>query len=102
MNPDADVTYQTVNLFSSENVLSASFLIVHITLDEISLQFQSTNISLLHMYQAAHPSLPEFYRQFCADLNQHNVCTILVKIDVLNTSGAMICSYFGIVFVLIF
>ena len=32
------------------NVLSASFLIVHITFHEISLQFQSTNISLLHMY----------------------------------------------------
>ena len=39
MNPDADVTYQTVNLFSSDNVLFGSFLIVHITFDEISLQF---------------------------------------------------------------
>ena len=37
MNPDADVTYQTVNLFSSEiNVLSTSFLMFHITFDEIS------------------------------------------------------------------
>ena len=84
------------------NVLSASFLIVHITFDEISLQFQSTNISLLHMYRA-HLSLPELYRQCCGDLNQHNtVCTILVKIDVLDTCAAMICSYFGIVFALLF
>ena len=29
-------------------------------------------------------------------------CTILVKVDVLDTCGAMICSYFGIVFVLLF
>ena len=50
MNPDADVTYQTANLFTSDKCFSASFLIVHITFDEISLQFQSTNISLLHMY----------------------------------------------------
>ena len=53
------------------NVLSALFLIVHITFDEISLQFQSTNMSLLHMYRAR-LSLPELYRQCCADLNKHN------------------------------
>ena len=83
------------------NVLSASFLFVRITFDEISLQFQSTNISLLHMYRV-HQSLLELYRQCCADLNQHNtVCTILVKIDLLDTCGA-ICSYFGIVFLLVF
>ena len=29
-------------------------------------------------------------------------CTILVKIDVLDRYGAMICSYFGIVFLLLF
>ena len=29
-------------------------------------------------------------------------CTILVKIDVLDTCGAMICLYFGIVFLLLF
>ena len=75
------------------NVLFTSFLIVHIIFGEISLQFQSTNISLLHIYRA-HLSLPELYRQCCADLNQHNtVCTILLKADVLNTCGAMICSY---------
>ena len=99
MNHDADVTYQTVNLFSSDKCLSASFLIVHITFDEVSLQLQNmniSNISLLHMYQA-HLSLPELYRQL-----QNTACTILVKIDVLNKCGAMICSYFGIVFVLLF
>ena len=48
------------------------------------------------MYQA-HLSLPELYRQL-----QNTACTILVKIDVLNKCGAMICSYFGIVFVLLF
>ena len=46
------------------NVLSVSFLIVHITFDEIS--------------------------------------TILVKIDVLDTYGAIICSFFGIAYLLFF
>ena len=68
MNPDVDVTYQTVTLFSSDKCFSASFLIVHITFDEISLQFQSTKISLLHMYRV-HLSLPELHRECCADLN---------------------------------
>ena len=62
MNPDADVTYQTVNLISSGKCFSASFLIVHITFDGISLQFQSTKISLLHTYRL-HLSLPELHRQ---------------------------------------
>ena len=82
------------------NILFALFLIAHITFEEISLQFQSTNISL-QMYRA-NLSLPELYRQCCADLNQRNiVCTTLVKIDVLNTYGVMICSYFGVAFVLL-
>ena len=35
--------------------------------------------------------------------NQYDtVCTTLVKIDVLNTYGVMICSYFGIIFFLFF
>ena len=63
MNPDADVTYQTVNLFSS---------------DKCFIYFIS--------------DVPHYIRS-----NQHNtVCTILVKVDVLDTCGAMICSYFGI------
>ena len=53
------------------------------------------------MYQV-HLILPELYRQCCADLNHHNtVCTILVKMDLLNTCGA-ICLYFGMVFLLVF
>ena len=69
MNPDADVTYQTVNLFSS---------------DKCFIYFIS--------------DVPHYIRW-----NQYNtVCTILVKIDVLDTCGAMICSYFGIIFLLLF
>ena len=69
MNPDADVTYQTVNLFSS---------------DKCFIYFIS--------------DVPHYIRS-----NQHNtVCTILVKVDVLDTCGAMICSYFGITFLLFF
>ena len=49
MNLDTDVTYQTVNLFISDKCLSVSFLMVHITFDEISLQFQSTNIIAPHV-----------------------------------------------------
>ena len=45
------------------NVLSASYLIVHSRFDEVSLPFQSTNISMVHMYRA-NVSLPELYRQF--------------------------------------
>ena len=63
MNPDADVTYQTVNFFSSDKCFS---------------YFIS--------------DVPHYIRW-----NQRNtVCTILVKVDVLNTCGAMICWYFGI------
>ena len=69
INPNADVTYQTVNLFSS---------------DKCFVCFIS--------------DFPHYIRW-----NQHNtVCTILVKIDVLDTRGAMMCSYFGIVFLLLF
>ena len=102
MNHDADVTYQTVNLFRSDKCFICFISDFHITFDKISLQFQSTNISLLHMY-GVHLSLPELYRQWCADFEiSTTVCTILVKIDVLNTCGAVICSYFGIVFLLLF
>ena len=68
MNPDADVKYQTVNLFCPDK-----YFIYFI-------------------------SVPHYIRW-----NQHNtVCTILVKVDVLDTCGAMICSYFGIAFLLLF
>ena len=69
MNPDADVTYQTVNLFSSDNCF---------------------------MYFIS-------YVQHYIRSNQHNtVCTILVKVDILDACGAIICSYFGITFLLFF
>ena len=69
MNPDADDTYQTVNLFSS---------------DKCFIYFIS--------------DVPHYIRS-----NQHNtVCTILVKVDVLDTCGAMICSYSGIASLLFF
>ena len=69
MNPDADVTYQTFNLFSS---------------DKCFIYFIS--------------DVPHYIPS-----NQHNaVCTILVKVDVLDTCGAMLCSYFGIAFLLFF
>ena len=69
MNPDADVTYQTVNLLSS---------------DKCFIYFISDDLRYIR-------------------LNQHNtVCAILVKIDVLDTCGAIICSYFWITFLLLF
>ena len=69
MNPDADVTHQTVNLFSS---------------DKCFIYFIS--------------DVQHYIRS-----NQHNTaCTILVKVDILDTCGVMICSYFGIAFLLFF
>ena len=68
MNPDTDVIYQTVNLFSS---------------DKCFIYFIS--------------DVPHYIWW-----NHHNtVCTILVKVDVLDTCGAMICLYFGIAFLLL-
>ena len=68
MNLDADVTYQAVNLFTSDK-----FFIYFIS------------------------DVPHYIRS-----NQHStVCTIL-DVDVLDTCGAMICSYFGIAFLLFF
>ena len=69
MNHDAHITYQTVNLFSS---------------DKCFIYF----ISDVQHY---------------IWWNQHNTaCTFLVKVDVLDTCAAMICSYFGIAFPLFF
>ena len=69
MNPDVDVTYQMVNLFSS---------------DKRFIYFISDD---------AHHILG----------NQHNtVCTNLVKVDVLDKCGAMICLHFRITFLLFF
>ena len=70
MNPDADITYQRINLFSPEKCF------------------------IYFIYDVPH-YIP---------WNQHNtVCTILVKkVDVLDTCGAIIFSYFGIAFLLFF
>ena len=69
MNPDAAVTNQAVNLFSSDKCF----------------------IYFISDVQHYIPS------------NQHNtVCTILIKVDVLDTCGAIICSYFGITFLQFF
>ena len=69
INPDTDVTYQKVNLFSSEN-----FFVYCIS-----------------------------YVPHYIWWNQHNIVySVLVKLDVLDTCGAMICSYFRIAFPLFF
>ena len=69
MNLDADVSYQTVNLFSSDKCFN---------------YFIS--------------DVPHYIRW-----NQHStVCTILIKVAVLNTCGAMICLYLGMTFLLFF
>ena len=51
----------------------------------------------------------KYFTYFISDVphyirwNQHNsVCTVLVEVDVLDTCGAIICSYFGIAFLLFF
>ena len=69
MNPDTDVTYQTVNLFSSD----------------------------------------KYFIYFISDVphriwwNKHNtVYAILLKVYKLDKCGAMICSYFGITFLIFF
>ena len=101
MNPNADVTYQTVNLFSSDKCF-----ICFISDCPHYIQWSFSTISKYEHVIALHVSSTYIFTrivQCCADLNQLNtVCTILVKRDVLDTCGAMICSYFGIVFVLLF
>ena len=69
MNRDADVTYKTVNLFSSDKCFT---------------YFIS--------------DVPHYIRWY----HHNTICTILVKVDVLNTCGAVICLYFGIAFLLFF
>ena len=93
-----------VSMSSPYNVLYflEGLVIVHITFDETSLKFQSMNISLLHMCWV-HLSLPELCRECCADFKiSTTVCTILLRINVLNTCRAMIFLCFGIVFLLLF
>ena len=62
-------------------------------------------LSTLHSMKSHYNSKVRTYHcSTCIEyIYQHNtVCTTLVKIDVLDTYGAMICSYFGIIFLLLF
>ena len=74
MNTNADVTYQTVNLFWQMFHLLYFWLFT------------------LHLMKFHYIIVMVIVR----------ICAILVKIDILNTYRAMICSYFGIVFLLLF
>ena len=104
MNPDADVTYQTVNLFSSDK-----YFICFIS---DCLHYIRWNVITILKYEhiiAPHVSGTSVFTRIVQTIqnsefqNQPNiVCTTLVKIDILDTYGAMICSYFGIVFLLLF
>ena len=69
MNPDADVTYQTVNLFSSDKCFTYF-------ISDVSHYIRSNQ--------------------------QKSVCTIQARVDVLDICEAMICSYFGMAFLLFF
>ena len=94
MNSNADVTYQAVNLFSSGKCFTCfisdcphyiwwNFIIIPKYEHIIAPYVLSTSI---------------FTR-----IVQTVLCwTILVKIDVLDTCGAMTCSYFGIIFLLLY
>ena len=102
MNSDADVTYQTVNLFSSDKCF-----ICFISDCPHYIRWNLITI-LKYEHIAPHVSSTSIFTRIvqtvlCWFRNLHNtVCTTLVKIDVLDTYGAMICSYFGIIFLLLF
>ena len=103
MNPDTDVTYQTVNLFSSDK-----FFICFISDCPHYIWWNLITILKYEHIIAPHVSSTSIFTRIvqavlCRFQNQHNtVFTTLVKIDVLDTCGAMICSYFGIAFLLFF
>ena len=68
-----------------------------------------TPMLMLHIRQSIYLVLTNVLSTSTSDVpyyiwwNQHNtVCTILVKVDVLDTCGAMISLYFGIAFLLFF
>ena len=65
MNPDIDVTYRTVILFSSEK------------------RFIYFISDVQHLMKTA-----------------RNFYAILVKVDILDTCGKMVCSYLGITFLI--
>ena len=92
MNPNAHVTYQTVNLFSSDKCF--------ICFISDYPYYIWWNIITIPKYKHIAPHVlstsAELYRQCC------DVPGTMVKIDVLDTCGAMICRYFGIAFLLLF
>ena len=103
MKLDNDVTYQTVNLFSSDKCF-----ICFISDCPHYIRWNLITILKYEHIIAPHVSSTSIFTRIvqtvlCWFRNQHNtVCTTLVKIDVLDTYGAMICSYFGIIFLLLF
>ena len=104
MKPDADVTYyQTVNLFSSDKCF-----ICFISNCPHYIRWNLITILKYEHIIAPHVSSTSIFTRIvqtvlCWFWNQHNtVCTTPVKIDVLDTYGAMIFSYFGIIFLLLF
>ena len=103
MNCNADITYHTINLFSSDKcfICSISDCPHYIRWNFITV-LKYKHIIAPHVLSTSvytrivQTVLPWFW-------NQHStVCTILVKTDVLDTCGAMTCSYFGIIFLLLF
>ena len=103
MKPDADVTYQTVNLFSSDE-----FFICFIFDFPHYIRWNLITVGKYKYIIAPHVSGTSIFTRIvqtvlCWFRNQHStVCTTMVKIDVLATYGAMICLYFGIIFFLLF
>ena len=103
LNPNTNVTYQTVNLFSSDKCF-----ICFISDCPHYIRWNLITVGKCKHIIAPHVSSTSIFTRIvqtvlCSFWNQHNtVCTILVKIDVLDTCGAMICSYFGIAFLLFF
>ena len=103
INPDADVPYQRVNLFSSDKCF-----ICFISDCPHYIRWNLITIPKYEHVIAPHVSSTSTFTRIIQTLlcwfrNQHNtVCTILLKIDVLDTCGEMICSYFEIVFLLLF
>ena len=68
-----------------------------------------TLMLMLHIRQSIYLHLSKCFIYFISDVlhyirwNRHNtVCATMVKVDILDTCGTMICSYFGITFLLFF
>ena len=101
MNSNVDVTCEAVNIFGSDKCF-----ICFISDCPHYIWWNLITILKYEHIIAPHVLSTSIFTRIvqtvlCSSWNQHNtVCTILVKIDALHTCGAMICSYFGIVFLL--